>query len=51
MTNHGITARSGRGIKFTELTEKIRPTYNFFLLFRTPFRCLYVEQELQQGYI
>ncbi|KAI6126794.1 Chloroperoxidase [Pisolithus sp. B1] len=29
MANHGIIARSGRGIKFTELTEKIRPTYNF----------------------
>ncbi|KIK11962.1 hypothetical protein PISMIDRAFT_689916 [Pisolithus microcarpus 441] len=28
MANHGIIARSGRGIKFTELTEKIRPTYN-----------------------
>ncbi|KAI5991716.1 Chloroperoxidase [Pisolithus marmoratus] len=29
MANHGIIARSGRGIKFTDLTEKIRPTYNF----------------------
>lgn len=29
MANHGIIARSGRGIKFTELTETIRPTYNF----------------------
>jgi len=29
MANHGIISRTGRGIKFTELTEKIRPTYNF----------------------
>ncbi|KAI6015114.1 Chloroperoxidase [Pisolithus orientalis] len=29
MANHGIIARSGRGIKFTELTKAIRPTYNF----------------------
>lgn len=25
----GIISRSGRGIKFTDLTSQIRPTYNF----------------------
>ncbi|KAG9307986.1 Chloroperoxidase [Chiua virens] len=29
MANHGILARSGRGIKFTDLTTQIRTTYNF----------------------
>jgi len=29
MANHGIIARNGRGIKFTELNHQIRTTYNF----------------------
>ncbi|KAF8558699.1 Cloroperoxidase [Imleria badia] len=29
MANHGIISRSGRGIRFTELTSQIRTTYNF----------------------
>ncbi|KAH0831214.1 Chloroperoxidase [Lanmaoa asiatica] len=29
MANHGILARNGRGIKFTELNHQIRTTYNF----------------------
>ncbi|KAL4072140.1 Chloroperoxidase [Scleroderma yunnanense] len=29
MANHGIISRSGRGIKFTDLTRQIRTTYNF----------------------
>ncbi|KAN0094621.1 Chloroperoxidase [Tylopilus felleus] len=29
LANHGIISRSGRGIKFTELTQQIRTTYNF----------------------
>ncbi|KAG8216080.1 Chloroperoxidase [Butyriboletus roseoflavus] len=29
MANHGILSRSGRGIKFTDLTDQIRTTYNF----------------------
>jgi len=29
MANHGIISRTGRGIKFTELTDQIRTTYNF----------------------
>ncbi|KAI6015113.1 Chloroperoxidase [Pisolithus orientalis] len=29
MANHGIIARSGRGIKFTDVNEKINLTYNF----------------------
>ncbi|KAG6337016.1 hypothetical protein ID866_2076 [Astraeus odoratus] len=29
MANHGIIARSGRGIKFTDLTSHVRTTYNF----------------------
>ncbi|KAH7886161.1 Chloroperoxidase [Phlebopus sp. FC_14] len=33
MANHGIISRSGRGIKFTELTSQIRTTYNFSATF------------------
>lgn len=29
MANHGIISRSGRGIKFTDLSEKVCTTYNF----------------------
>ncbi|KAL4061672.1 Chloroperoxidase [Scleroderma citrinum] len=29
MANHGIISRSGRGIKFTDLSEQVRTTYNF----------------------
>jgi len=29
MANHGIIARNGRGIKFTDLTRYVRTTYNF----------------------
>ncbi|KAI6015105.1 Chloroperoxidase [Pisolithus orientalis] len=29
MANHGIISRSGRGIKFTDLTRQVRTTYNF----------------------
>ncbi|KAI6123362.1 putative chloroperoxidase [Pisolithus croceorrhizus] len=39
MANHGIISRSGRGIKFTDLTRQIRTTYNFschlLLIFRS----------------
>lgn len=33
MANHGIISRSGRGIKFTDLTRQIRTTYNFSATF------------------
>ncbi|OJA15798.1 hypothetical protein AZE42_10993 [Rhizopogon vesiculosus] len=37
MANHGIVARSGRGISFVELNHQIRTTYNF-----GPSFCSYV---------
>jgi hypothetical protein len=39
MANHGILPRDGKNIKFTEMTEKINPTYNF-----SPSFCLFVPQ-------
>jgi len=37
MANHGILPHDGRNIKFTEMTQKIRTTYNFSSTF-----CLFV---------
>jgi len=49
MANHGIISRSGRGVKFTDLTTQIRTTYNFGPSFCS-FVPHYAAQMLKRNY-